>query len=135
MKKFGKRLGQIWQADQPGQSISFRFRGSTVKLYDLVGPDGGQAIITIDGVRQKKLIPRFDSYCTYHRIATLKVASDLDPKKFHTIKIEVHPEQPDRKAVSHRLKDPQKELQGEKFQGTRLRIGGIQFLGDKIEAL
>ncbi len=134
-KKFGNRLGQIWEADKPGQTLSFRFRGSVVKLYDLLGPDGGQAIITIDGVQQKKPVPRFDSYCTYHRIATLNLASDLDPKKFHTIKIEVHPEQPDRKAVSFRLKDPKKELQGEKFQGTRLRIGGIQFLGDKIEAL
>ncbi|MFK5922575.1 MAG: SGNH/GDSL hydrolase family protein [Verrucomicrobiota bacterium] len=135
MKKFSKRLGQLWQADTPGQSLNFRFRGSAVKLYDLLGPDGGQVIITIDGVRQDKLIPRFDSYCTYHRIATLKITSGLDPKKFHTIKVEVHPEQPDRKAVSHRLKNPEKELQGEKYQGTRLRVGGIQFLGDKIEAL
>ena len=134
-KRFGKRMDQIWEADTPGQSLKFRFRGSTVKLYDLLGPDGGQAIITIDGVTQKKAIPRFDSYCTYHRLATLKIADGLDPEKFHTIKVEVHPEQPDRKSVSFRLKDPEKELQGEKFQGTRLRIGGIQFLGDKIEAL
>lgn len=134
-RKFTKRLGQLWEADTPGQSLSFRFRGSTVKLYDLVGPDGGQVIITIDGVQQKKLIPRFDSYCIGHRIATLNIASGLDPQKIHTIKVEVHPEQPDRKSISHRLKDPQKELQSEKFQGTRLYIGGIQFLGDKIEAL
>jgi lysophospholipase L1-like esterase len=134
-KRFGNRMDQIWEADTPGQSLNFRFRGSAVKLYDLLGPDGGQAIITIDGVTQKKAIPRFDSYCTYHRLATLKIADGLDPEKFHTIKVEVHPEQPDRKSVSFRLKDAEKELQSEKFQGTRLRIGGIQFLGDKIEVL
>jgi len=134
-KSFGKRMDQIWEADTPGQSLDFRFRGSAVKLYDLLGPDGGQAIVTIDGVTQAKPVPRFDSYCTYHRLATLKIAEGLDPKKFHTVKIEVHPEQPDRKPVAFRLKDPDKELQEEKFQGTRLRIGYIQFLGDKIEAL
>lgn len=134
-QKFGKRMDQIWEADTPGQSLSFRFRGSAVKLYDLLGPDGGQAIVTVDGVTLAKPVPRFDSYCTYHRLATLKIADGLDPEKFHTVKIEVHPEQPDRKPVAFRLKDPDKELQEEKFQGTRLRIGNIQFLGDKIEAL
>lgn len=134
-KRFGNRMDQIWEADTPGQSLTFRFRGSAVKLYDLLGPDGGQVIITVDGVTQEKPVPRFDSYCTYHRLATLKIADDLDPKKFHTIKIEVHNQQPDRKSVSFRLKDPNKELQGEKFQGTRLRIGAIQFIGDQIEAL
>lgn len=60
-RAFGKRLGQIWMAAQPGSKLHFKFKGSAAKLYDLLGPDGGQVIITVDGKAGGKPVPRFDS--------------------------------------------------------------------------
>ncbi len=132
-RRFGNRMGTLWEASEPGSSLTFRFRGSQAKLYDLLGPDGGQVIITVDGKTRKKPVPRFDSYCTYHRIATLMLADGLDPDAVHTIRIEIHPQQPDRTTVAFRLKDPQKELKDKKYQGTRIRASQIMLLGELVE--
>jgi lysophospholipase L1-like esterase len=133
MQRFGRRMGQLWEATEPGSKLTFRFRGSQAKLYDLLGPDGGQVIVTVDGVTREKPVARFDSYCTYHRIATLGLASGLDPEAVHTVTVEVHPEQPDRQPVAFRLKDPETELKAAKFQGTKLRTSQIMLLGELVE--
>lgn len=132
-KAFGKRMGQIWMATQPGSKLHFRFKGSAAKLYDLLGPDGGQVIITVDGKTGSKPVPRFDSYCVSHRIATLNLVSGADPNQVHEVTVEIHPEQPDRKSVAFRLKDPEKELKMPKYQGTRVWVGQILLLGDLAE--
>lgn len=132
MKRFGGRMGQIWEADQPGSRLTFRFRGSQVALYDLLGPDGGQLLITINGKLQPKPRPRFDSYCTYHRIATLKLAENLDPQEIHTVSVEIHPEQPNRASVAFRLKNPKQELLAPKYQGTKIRVGKIMLRGELV---
>ena len=132
-KKFQNRLGTIYEASAPGATVAFKFKGSTAKLYDLLGPDGGQVIITVDGKTSTKPIPRFDSYCTYHRLATLNLAEGLDPEKEHTLKVEIHPEQPDRSSVAFRLKDPALELKTPKYQGTKIRVGQILIIGTLIE--
>ncbi len=131
-KRFGNRMGQIWEADEPGSRLTFRFRGSQAALYDLLGPDGGQVQITVDGKPHTKLTPRFDSYCTYHRIATLNLAQGLDPQMVHTVTVEIHPEQPDRSSVAFRLKSPEQELKTAKFQGTKIRVGKIMLRGELV---
>ncbi|MCH5376426.1 MAG: GDSL-type esterase/lipase family protein [Planctomycetes bacterium] len=129
-RNFGGRMGQLWEADEPGSRIAFRFRGSQAKLYDLLGPDGGQVVIRVDGKERDRPVPRFDSYCTYHRIATLPIADGLDPNETHTVSIEIHPEQPDRTPVAFRLQNPDEELKAEKYQGTYIRASQILLLGD-----
>jgi len=132
-RRFGKRMGPIWETGQPGSRIRFRFRGSQAKLYDLLGPDGGQVVITVDGRKREKPVPRFDSYCTYHRIATLAIADQLDPAAIHTVSVEVDPRQPDRSPVAFRLKDPQTELKSPKYQGTKFRVSQIMLLGELVQ--
>ena len=132
-RSFGPRMGTLWETEQPGSKLTFRFRGSQAKLYDLLGPDGGQVIVTVDGQTRDKPVPRFDSYCTYHRIATLAVADGLDPDQIHTATVEVHPDQPDRQSVAFRLKNPDEELKTPKYQGTRLRVSHIMLLGDLVD--
>ncbi|MCE5215538.1 SGNH/GDSL hydrolase family protein, partial [bacterium] len=46
---FAKYMPQMWEALRPGDKIQFRFRGTGAKLYDILGPDGGQAVVTVDG--------------------------------------------------------------------------------------
>ncbi len=131
-KAFGERMGQIWMADQPGSKLHFRFKGSLAKVYDLLGPDGGQVTITVDGKAGAKPVPRFDSYCVYHRIATLGLVFDGAMDQVHDVTVEIHPEQPDRTSVSFRLKDPAKELAQPKFQGTRVWMSQLMILGELV---
>jgi hypothetical protein len=131
-KQFGERMGTLWESGQPGSRVSFKFRGSIARLYDLVGPNGGQVVITVDGVERPKPVPRFDSYCTYSRIATLPIAEGLDLNQVHTVTVEIHPDQPDRSSVASRLKNPEVELKSAKYQGTVLRTSQILVLGDVL---
>ncbi|MDR0871262.1 MAG: SGNH/GDSL hydrolase family protein [Planctomycetaceae bacterium] len=129
---FGSRLGQIWTSGT-GSKLTFKFKGSQAKVYDLLGPDGGQVIITIDGKTDAKPVPRFDSYCTYHRLATLWIADGLDPNVVHTVSVEIHPDQPSRQSVAFRLKDPDKELKEPKYQGTNVWFGQLMLIGDLVD--
>ena len=130
-KRFAKYMPEMWEAVKPGEKIRFRFRGSKVLLYDLLGPDGAQAIITVDGKRRDKPAKRFDSFCTYHRIATLSVADNLAADKVHTVEIEIHPDQPDRSIVTNREKS-KKHFNPKKYDGTAMRVGGVMVLGDIV---
>ncbi|MDP7286381.1 MAG: SGNH/GDSL hydrolase family protein [Phycisphaerae bacterium] len=130
-KRFARNMPELWEATKPGEKIRFSFRGSKVLLYDLLGPDGGQAIITVDGKRREKLARRFDHYCTYHRIATLNVADNLDPDKVHKVEIEIHPDQPDRSSVTNREKS-KKHFNPKRYDGTAMRVAGVMIIGEIV---
>jgi lysophospholipase L1-like esterase len=130
-RRFAKYMPELWEATKPGEKITFRFRGSKVLLYDLLGPDGAQAIITVDGKRRDKPVKRFDGFCTYHRIATLSVADKLAPDEVHTVEIEIHPDQPDRSIVTNREKS-KKHFNPKKYDGTAMRVGGVMVIGDIV---
>jgi hypothetical protein len=133
VRNFADRTGTLWETSKSGSQITFKARGSMVRLYDILGPDGGQVTITVDDHPPTKPIPRFDSYCTYHRIATLNVFQGLDPDEIHIVTIELSPDPPDRSSIASRLKDPEVELKSAKYQGTYLRVSQILVLGDVVE--
>ncbi len=128
-RAFGGHLPELWHASRPGESISLRFRGTTLRIYDLLGPDCGQVTVELDG-GQTFVKPRFDAYCTYHRLATLSVAEGV-ADAVHTVKITVHPEQPDKaKILSQRgekMDDPKR------FDGTAWYAGGLLLIGDPVQ--
>ncbi len=130
MKAFSGRMGDIWYAREPGDKLKFKFKGTRCMIYDLLGPDGGQLWVTVDGKRSKRPIPRFDSYCTYHRIATLHVFDGADG--VHEVEIEVDKDQPSRQAVAFRLKDPEGELSQPKYKGTKFWAAKIMLIGDLV---
>lgn len=129
VKSFGNRLPEVWKAAAPGESISFRFRGTTARVYDLVGPDCGQVAVTVDG-QAAVIKPRFDAYCTYHRLATLSVAEGMS-NTLHTVTISICPDQPDKaKILSQRgekMDDPKR------FDGTCWYAGAILLIGELVE--
>jgi hypothetical protein len=131
MKRFSNRMGQIWRATTPGDTLKFKFKGTACYIYDLLGPDAGQVWITVDGEKRKKPAARFDSYCTYHRISSLYIFAGKDGE--HTVEITVDKDQPSRQSVAFRLKDPAKELAGEKYQGTKFWASKIQLVGDLVK--
>ena len=130
MKSFSNRMGDLWYASTPGDSLSFSFKGSCCKIYDLLGPDGGQVWVSVDGKKATRVTPRFDSYCTYHRIATLNVFDGAEG--IHTVEITVDAEQPSRQPVAFRLKDPARELAEAKYQGTKFWPAQIMLIGDLV---
>lgn len=64
---FGKYLQTIGKASESGESLTVRFKGNTIGVYDIMGPDAGRVIVEIDG-EIKDTIYRFDPYCTYRRM-------------------------------------------------------------------
>ncbi|MCX6904006.1 MAG: GDSL-type esterase/lipase family protein [Verrucomicrobia bacterium] len=128
-KDFGRRMGELWKASQPGTSLEFKFRGTAAGIYDLLGPDCGQLLVSLDG-QKPSLQPRFDAYCTYHRLAMLTIASGLS-NTVHTVRLEIHPDQPDKvKILSQRqekMDDPKR------FDGRAWYAGAVMLLGDLLE--
>lgn len=129
MAKSFPRLRDLHRASKPGETITFKFKGTRAALYDLVGPDCGQVIVTLDD-QPPKTVARFDSYCTYPRLATLVIGSEL-PDAVHTVKIEIHPEQPDKaKILAQRNNKIDKP---ERYDGTAIYPGAILLLGELVK--
>jgi hypothetical protein len=126
----GRFSGDVFLARKPGAKITFRFKGKACRIYDLLGPDCGQVWVTLDGVRNKKPVPRFDSYCTYYRLHNFLVGEV--PYGVHTVEIELDKDQPSRKSVAFRLSDPEKELKTDKYNGTSWLVGKIMVDGDVL---
>ena len=127
---FANRTGTIWYAREPGDTLTFKFKGTCCKIYDRLGPDGGQVWITVDGIRTKRPVPRFDSYCTYHRIAMLGVYDGKDG--VHEVTIEVDKNEPSRQSVAFRLQNPDAELSSPKYRGTKFWPSQILLVGDLV---
>lgn len=129
-KSFGNRMPGLYRTEKPGTKLSFRFRGTAAGIYDLVGPDGGQLLISIDG-GAPRTIARIDGYCTYHRIAVLRLASGL-PEGEHRVEITLDATVPDKEKIlfEHNRADLAKNPA--KYAGTRWYAGGIMLIGDLL---
>jgi hypothetical protein len=119
----------MWKADQPGETITFKFKGSAAGIYDVIGPDCGQIIVTLDD-RPPRIVPRFDSYCTYHRLQMVMFGTGL-PDTEHTVKLEIHPDQPDKVKIlekrNEKMDDPKR------FDGRAWYAGSLMLIGDLVE--
>ena len=129
VKAFGNRLPGLWCADQPGDAVEFRFRGTTAGFYDLLGPDCGQLHTSVDGgpaVTQT----RFDSFCTYHRLGSVLVARGL-PEGVHRVRVEIIADPLDKAKILARnyekMDDPKR------FEGQAWYVGALMLVGDLVE--
>jgi hypothetical protein len=128
-KGFAHRMPELWRANQPGETIQFKFRGTAAGIYDLLGPDCGQVMVELDG-QQPRMRPRFDAYCTYHRLATLMIGSNLS-NTVHTVKLEIHPDQPDKARIlaqrNEKMDNPKR------FDDRAWYAGAVMLIGDLLE--
>ncbi len=128
-KRWANRMTSLHKGSQPGATLTFKFAGTRCSIYDIIGPDCGQVIVTVDN-QPPRTVPRFDSYCTYHRLATLGLGTEL-PDTIHTVKIEVHPEQPDKvKILATRNNTMDKP---ERYHGTAFYPGAILLVGELVK--
>ncbi len=128
-KGFASRLPQMHRALKPGDTLSFKFKGTRAAIYDIVGPNCGQVILTLDD-QKPRTIARIDPYCTYHRLGSLVIDTEL-PDVVHTVKIEISPEQPDKVkilAVNHNTMDDPK-----RYEGTAFYPGAILLVGEMVK--
>lgn len=129
MAKRFTRLAALHRADRAGETISFKFRGTRAAIYDVIGPDCGQVTVSLDD-KPARVVPRFDAYCTYPRLSTLVIGSDL-PHGEHIVKLEVHPEQPDKAKILAQRN--QTIDQPERYDGTAFYPGAILLLGELVK--
>ena len=127
-QQFAHRMDEIWHSGTPGATLTIRFRGSMVGIYDLLGPDGGQIFYEVNGVR-KGPQPFFDRYCTGHRLATFFFAADLERDAEHTVMMELDAEQPDRASVTDREKE-KPWFDAKRYDGMNVWVGGIMLRGE-----
>jgi hypothetical protein len=74
--------------------------------------------------------PRFDAYCTYHRLSYFAAGKALTDDE-HEITLTIHPEQPDKVAIlsqrNQTMDDPKR------FDGTAWYAGAVLLLGQWID--
>lgn len=128
-KAFSKRLGAVWKGE-PGAELKFKFKGSAAKVYDLVGPDCGKLEVTVDGSVSSR--QRFDSYCTYSRLATTPLASNLDISKVHEVKIRVLPDHLDKNQILFEKNRADFAKSPEKYAPTHWYAGAIFLIGEFV---
>ncbi len=128
--QYRQYLPDLWKTDRPGAEIKFRFRGSSVLVYDLLGPDCGQVAVQVDQLHPYS-VPRFDAYCTYHRLGTLPVADNV-PEGIHTVTLRLMAEQPDKLKILHQRKENAAitSLDPKVYDNTAWYAGAILVVGD-----
>jgi hypothetical protein len=62
LKQFAPWFPYVMQADKPGSSFAFSFKGNKIGVFDIGGPEVGQLDIVIDGKKVKPL-NRFSHWC------------------------------------------------------------------------
>jgi hypothetical protein len=128
-RRFGNRLATLHRGTQPGETITFQFKGTSCAIYDIIGPDCGQVIVTLDD-QPARIVPRFDAYCTSWRLSKLVIGSDL-PDAVHRVKLEIHPEQPDKAKILAQRN--QTMDQPERFDATAFYPGAILLAGELVK--
>ena len=127
-KRWSNRLPAMVRLTKPGQSIEFKFKGTHCAVYDVVGPAGGMVAVTLDGKAQKS-VPRIDAYCTYPRLSTFIVGTDLSEGE-HAVRLELLADPIDKAAVL--AKNKNKIDRPERFAPLEFHPGGLLILGELV---
>ncbi len=83
------RFRHVLIGDQPGATLSLKFKGSQVGYFDAIGPDTGDLEFSIDGSAWK-VRPNFDSAShDLVRAHARPLATGLDPKQSHELRLRI----------------------------------------------
>ncbi len=130
-KRFNRLMPAMWRASTPGASLTFRFKGSVMGFYDLVGPDSGQLKVKLDEA-EEKIIPRIDAYCTYHRPSKVQVAGELDASAVHTVTATLDATAPDKRKILFEKNRPDMDKNPDKYAPNQWHVGSIMLIGDPV---
>ncbi len=116
--KYKNHFDELWTG-KAGDSLSIRFKGTDLLLFDVVGPDTGQFELFVDGKRKGNIL-QYDKYCTYYRLHNTRLATNLQPDKIHEVTLKILPTPPTA---------PHTEM---KSKGTHVNIGAILLRGQIV---
>lgn len=128
-KNFMTRVDSLWKAE-PGATVSFRFKGSAAKAYDLLGPDCGKIEITVDGTPFTRA--RIDGYCTYSRLGLVGMGADLKEEAIHEVTVKVLDEKIDKEKTLFERNRGDFAKNPAKYGGLYWYVGAIFINGELI---
>jgi len=131
-RRFERNMPELYQAVEPGASLEFAFEGTSVAVFDILGPDGGRLQVKLDD-REPALRNRIDGYCTYHRMSKLTIGSDL-PAGRHTVKITLTPETIDKRNVLFERNRDDFDKNPEKYAGHTWYASSLLIIGEIVPA-
>lgn len=129
-KAFGDYLPELWKAEKPGESITFKFKGTCVWIYDLVGPDCGAVRVKLDD-QPETMHLRFDPYCIDHRICWLEIASGL-LDILHTVTVTIDALVPDKMSILFEHNRPDMKLHPARYDGTTWYASALLLIGEML---
>lgn len=131
-KRFSKFLPQMWRTSEPGAALTLKFKGEVIGFFDVVGPDGGQLKVKVDG-GEEKIVPRFDAYCVYHRLSKFQAGTDLAKDAVHTVSVTLDSAGPDKRTVLFEKNRPEFDKNPEKFAPKVWNVGAVMLIGEVVE--
>ncbi len=129
-KPFINRVSSFWRG-AAGATLTLKFKGEAVKIYDLLGPDGCRLEITIDGKISN--VNRIDGYCTYRRLAITNAAFKEDQTKIHELKIKILPEKLDKRNILFEQNRADFDKNPKKYEDNYWYVGAIFVAGELIQ--
>lgn len=126
--RFKRNMPELYHAVSPGATLSFKFEGTAVGIFDLLGPDGGQLKVQLDD-SDPVMRNRIDGYCTYHRMAKLNIGGELKPG-VHTVTVTLTPDSIDKKAILFERNRGNLKSHPEKYQGLTWYPASLMLIGD-----
>lgn len=128
-KRFKKRMPTMWTANKSEAEVSFKFNGSYLAFYDILGPNCGKVNVKVD--EKMKVLTKIDRYCTYHRISKSTVLGDKSYSD-HQVHIKISEEKFDKRSILFERNRADFDKKPEKYEGTNWYVGGILMVGDLI---
>lgn len=129
-RSFASHFNEVWFTNAPGAKLTFRFKGTDVSIFNLMGPDTGIAKVTVDG-KEVGTRQQVDPWAYYQRLTALPLASGL-PDTDHTITVELLPTVPDRALPIAEAKKSN-QYKPEQFEGVALRFGWLRLRGELLQ--
>lgn len=131
-KRFSRNMPELYQAIEPGSKLSFRFKGISAGLFDILGPDGGRLSVRLDDAKPA-LRNRIDGYCTYHRMSKLNVASEIE-SGVHTVEITLTPEKLDKSKILFERNLGDLEKSPKKYETHTWYVSSVMLIGELVGA-
>ncbi|MCE5240365.1 right-handed parallel beta-helix repeat-containing protein [bacterium] len=125
---FANHFREVWFTNTPGAKLTFRFRGTEVGAFNLMGPDTGIARVSVDG-KVSGTRQQVDPWSYYQRLSALTFWSG--PAGEHTVTVELLPDIPDRSVPLAEAKKVNRYRETD-FDGVALRFGWLRVNGEVL---
>ena len=149
LSQFSGWFPYVMKAEKPGSSITFKFDGTMLGIFDIGGPEVGQIELELDGVQMNleekspinyratqnkadsKTINRFNKFCN-NRYRGQCVFIRTEPGN-HQVVIEISAEMPDKTMILEPSQLSDIRLNPMKYNRSVIYLGKILIRGNVLE--